>query len=450
MIVPRSNRIDTEQLMNHLFATTDLERSYRVNLNMIGVDGRPQVKNLRTILVEWLSYRQETLRKRLSWRLDKVNRRLHLLEGQLIAFLNLDEVIRIIRESDKPKPELMERFGLTELQTDYILDTRLRQLARLEEMKIRDEQHALAQEKTELETLLGSDRRMKTLMKKEIIAAAEEFGDERRSRFVSVTAAQALDETALIPSEAITVVLSDKGWVRAAKGHEVDAANLSYRAGDSLGVAVTGRSNQPVVFIDSSGRAYTAQAHTLPSARGQGEPLTGRFNPPAGAEFVTALMGQDDDLFLFATSYGYGFVCRLADLYSRNKAGKAFLNLPAEANIMQPVRVRSVEDDWIVAITSEGHMLVTPLSELPQMSKGKGNKIINVPPAKLKAGEEWVCAIDLIQDGEKLTIYAGKKHKTMKADEVDEHAAERGKRGLKLPRGYQKVDAITVLRNNEE
>ncbi|MFW2374553.1 MAG: DNA topoisomerase IV subunit A [Gammaproteobacteria bacterium] len=448
VIVPRSNRVDSEQLMNHLFATTDLERTYRVNMNMIGIDGRPAVKNIRDILKEWLKYRTQTVRNRLNWRLDKVNNRLHLLEGLLIAFLNIDEVIKIIRENDKPKPVLMKRFKLTELQTDYILDTRLRQLARLEEMKIREEQEELALEKAQLEKLLSSDQRLKTLIKKEILDDAETYGDKRRSPIVAREAAQAMDETALIPSEAITVVLSQKGWVRSAKGHDVDVDKLSYKAGDEYQSSAMGKSNQLAVFLDSSGRAYTLQAHTLPSARGQGEPLTGRFNPPPGASFVSALIGQPDELYLFTTSYGYGFVCKLGDLHSRNKAGKAFLKVQPGAKVLPPVAVRSVEEDWIVAISSEGHMLVTPLNELPQMARGKGNKIINVPPAKLKADDEWIAVIDLIQDGEKLTVYAGKKHKTMSAQEVDEHADERGKRGLKLPRGYQKVDSIEVIQND--
>ena len=444
VIVPRSNRVDTNMLMNHLFATTDMERTYRVNMNMIGLDGRPGVKNLRVILKEWLAYRTRTVRNRLNWRLEKVNKRLHLLDGLLIAFLNIDEVIKIIRESDKPKAALMERFALSELQADYILDTKLRQLARLEEMKIRAEQKELEAEKAQLEKLLGSDQRLKTLIKKEILADAETYGDDRRSPIVAREVAQAMDETALIPSEPITVVLSQKGWVRAAKGHDVDAAGLNYKSGDAYQASATGKSNQMAVFLDSTGRAYSLQAHGLPSARGQGEPLTGRFSPPAGAEFVSVVMGSPDDLYLFSTSYGYGFVCKLGDLYSRAKAGKTFLKVPEGASVLPPVKVRSVDDEWIVAISSEGHMLVTPLAELPQMSKGKGNKIINVPPAKLKAGEEWICAVDLVKDGEKLTLYAGKKHKTMKGLEVDEYANERGKRGLKLPRGYQKVDAIEV------
>ena len=444
VLVPRSNRIDTEQLMTHLFATTDLERTYRVNMNMIGIDGRPGVKNLRTVLQEWLTYRIKTVRNRLEWRLEKINKRLHLLEGLLIAFLNIDEVIQIIRENDKPKPVLMARFNLTDVQADYILDTKLRQLARLEEVKIREEQQALAEEKDKIEKLLSSDRRLKTLIKKEILDDAETYGDKRRSPIVTREAAQAMDESALISSDPITVVLSNMGWVRAAKGHEVDAEKLNYKAGDAHKSSAQGKSNQQAVFLDSSGRAYTLPAHKLPSARGQGEPLTGRFNPPPGAVFVAALMGDPKDLYLFSTSYGYGFVCELGELHSRNKAGKTFLNVPAGAKVMPPVKVRSIEDDFIVAISSEGHMLVTELSELPQMSKGKGNKIINVPSAKLKASEEWVCAIDLVQDGEKLVVHAGKKHKTMSGHEVDEHYAERGKRGLKLPRGYQKVDKIEV------
>jgi len=445
VLVPRSNRVDAEQLMTHLFATTDLERTYRVNMNMIGIDGKPGVKNLRMVLKEWLAYRTQTVRNRLNWRLEKVNKRLHLLDGMLIAFLNIDEVIKIIRESDKPKVALIERFKLTDVQADYILDTKLRQLARLEEMKIREEQEELKAEKEQLEKLLSSDRRLKTLIKKEILDDAETYGDKRRSPIVVRDAAQAMDESALLSSDPITVVLSEKGWVRAAKGHEVDAQSLNYKAGDALCSSAQGKSNQQAVFLDSTGRAYTLPAHTLPSARGQGEPLTGRFNPPPGAVFVSALMGDPKDLYLFATSYGYGFVSELGELQSRNKAGKAFLKVPPGAAVLPPVKVRSLEDDWIVAVSSEGHMLVTELAELPQMSKGKGNKIINVPPAKLKENAEWVCAVDLIQDGEKLTVYAGKKHKTMSADEVDGHADERGKRGLKLPRGYQKVDAVEVL-----
>ncbi len=442
LITPRSNRVDMEGLMAHLFATTDLEKSYRVNLNMIGIDGRPRVKDLRQILVEWLEFRTETVRRRLQWRLDKVEQRLHILEGLLVAYLNIDEVIAIIRSEDEPKPVLMKRFGITDVQAEAILELKLRHLAKLEEMKIRGEQDELAAERDSLQKILGSPKRLRTLIRDEIRMDAEKFGDERRSPLVERAAAQAMDETQLVPSEPVTVVLSQMGWVRAAKGHEVDAVGLNYKSGDGFQAAALGRSNQPVVFIDSTGRTYTLPAHVLPSARGQGEPLSGRLNPPAGANFVGTMMGAPDDLFLLATDFGYGFVCRFEDMLSRNKAGKAVLTVPRGAKVLPPVPVRALKEDWIVAATSEGYLLVTPLGELPQMARGKGNKIINVPGPKLKSREEWVAAITLVQDGEKLTVHAGQKYKTMKGEEVDEYVGERGRRGHKLPRGFRKVDRL--------
>ena len=445
VITPRSNRVNREELMSHLFATTDLERSYRVNLNMIGTNGRPQVKNLLTILKEWLAFRIATVRRRLQWRLDKVLERLHLLDGLLIAYLNIDEVIRIIRTEDEPRPVLMERFGLTEVQADYVLDTKLRQLARLEEMKIRAEQEALAAERDQLEKVLGSEARLKTLVKKELKADAEEYGDERRSPLVERAPAQALDPNALAPAEPVTVVLSRQGWIRAAKGHEVDPRALNYKAADGYQDAVKGRSNQPVIIIDSTGRAYNVPAHTLPSARGQGEPLSGRVTAPDGARFVALIMGKPDDHYLLSTSHGYGFICQLKDMLTRNKSGKALLTVPEGAEVMPPVKVRDIERDWVAAATSDGYLLVTPLRELPVMARGKGIKIINIPSARLKSGEERLAAITLIQPGEKLTVHAGKRHKTMPAAEVDEFDGERGKRGRKLPRGYQKVDALETV-----
>ncbi|RLA04215.1 MAG: DNA topoisomerase IV subunit A [Gammaproteobacteria bacterium] len=444
VIVPRSNRVDTEALMLHLFSSTGLERSARMNLNLIGLDGRPRVKDLRVILKEWLEFRTSTVRRRLEYRLDKINRRLHLLEGLLIAFLNLDEVIRIIRTEDKPKAALIKRFKLTELQADYILDTRLRQLARLEEMKIRGEQEDLAKERDALQQTLASKQRVKTLIKKEIQADADKYGDARRSQLVDRAPAQAMDEAALIPSEPVTIILSKNGWVRVAKGHEIDATELSYKSGDEFAAAARGRSNQLAVFIDSVGKTYALPAHSLPSARGQGEPLSGRLKPSDGARFVGVLAGDPDQVYLLASDSGYGFVCKLGDMVTRNKAGKATLSVPKGARVLAPVPVRSLQDDWIVAVSSEGYMLVIPLSELPQMSRGKGIKIINIPSAKLKSREEFVAAIDCIQDGEKLIVFAGKKHKTMKAVEVDEFEGERGRRGRKLPRGYQKVERIRV------
>ncbi|MDH5516774.1 MAG: DNA topoisomerase IV subunit A [Gammaproteobacteria bacterium] len=444
VIVPRSNRIDTEQLMAHLFATTDLERTYRVNMNVIGIDGRPGVKNLKSMLQEWLTYRKATVTRRLQWRLEKVNKRLHILDAMLIAFLNIDEVIAIIRENDKPKPVLMKRFGISDIQAEAILDLKLRNLARLEEMKIKGEQDELAKERDSLEKTLSSDSRMKTLIKKEIMADAKEYGDKRRSPIVARDAAQALDESALIPSEAVTIVVSEKGWVRAAKGHDIDPVTLSYKAGDGYLSSATGKSNQQAIFLDSTGRTYMLAAHSLPSARGQGEPLTGRFSPPAGATFVAVIMGDNKDEYLLASSFGYGFVNTIEDMQTRNKAGKVVLKPAAGARVLAPVAVRNIDEDWIVAVSSEGYMLVTPLVELPKMARGKGNKIINIPSAKLKDGSEDVVAIDLLQDGEKVTLDTGKKTKLLSAAEVDEFAGERGKRGLKLPRLYQKIESLEV------
>ena len=446
VIVPRSSRIDRTALMAHLFATTDLEKTVRVNLNMIGLNGKPQVKDLRTILREWLEFRTRTVTRRLEFRLDKVKRRLHLLDGLLIAFLNLDEVIRIIRTEDKPKPALIKRFQLTEEQADYILDTRLRQLARLEEMKIRQEQQDLADERDALEKTLGSKARLKTLIKNEINADAVEYGDARRSQLVeSAPLAQALDDTALIPSEPVTIVLSRNGWVRVAKGHEIDPHDMNYKSGDGYATSARGRSNQLVVFLDSNGRAYALPAHSLPTARGQGEPLSGRLKPADGARFVGVMAGAPDQLYLLASDSGYGFVVQLGEMITRNKAGKAVLSVPKGCGVLSPVPVRNLEDDWIVAITTGGYLLVIPLADLPRLARGKGNKIINVPAAKLKAREEYVIALDIIQDGENLIVHTGKKYKAMKPDEVDEYAGERGRRGRKLPRGYQKVERVEVV-----
>ncbi|MBT8120865.1 MAG: DNA topoisomerase IV subunit A [Gammaproteobacteria bacterium] len=444
VIMPRSNRVNIEELMAHLFATTDLERSYRVNMNMIGIDGRPQVKDLRSLLEEWLKFRTVTVRRRLQWRLDKVNKRLHILDALLIAFLNIDEVIAIIRENDKPKPVLMSRFNITDVQAEAVLELKLRNLAKLEEMKIRGEQDELAKEREQLEKILGSAKRLKTLIRKEIIADAEKYGDDRRSPIVERDAAQALDETALISSEAITVVLSSKGWVRSAKGHEIDAEKLNYKAGDGYQASAQGKSNQVAVFLDSSGRAYSLPAHKLPSARGQGDPLSGYFTPTPGAHFVGVAIGNPDDLYLMASNFGYGFVVRLGDMQANAKKGKAVLNTGKQALALPPVKVGNVESDQIVAISSAGHMLVTPVEQLPQMARGKGNKIINIPSKLLKAGEESVAAITVVPEGGKLVVHSGKKYKTMKQSELDGYFGERGRRGLKLSQGYRVVDRLVV------
>ncbi len=444
VIVPRSNRVDLERLMLHLCATTDLERSYRVNLNMIGLSGRPEVKDLRSLLQEWLRFRFETVRRRLQYRLDKVVDRLHLLEGLLIAFLNLDEVIRIIRTEDEPKPVLMQRFDLTDVQADYILDTKLRHLARLEEMKIRAEQEELDRERQELEKTLGSKARMKTLIKKELAADAQKFGDERRSPIVARPPAEAMDETELAPSEPVTVILSEKGWVRAAKGHEIDPAGLSYKAGDGYLASVRLRSNQPVVFLDSTGRSYSLLAHTLPSARGQGEPLTGRFTPPAGAGFVAVLGGDPEGWWLLASDAGYGFRVQAKDLLANKKAGKAVLRLPEGARVLRPSPLHDPDTDRVVAVSSAGRMLVIPAAELPAMARGKGNRIIGIPSKAVAERSEYVVAVLVVPEGGRVRVLSGKRHLTLKAADLNAYEGERGRRGNKLPRGFQKVDDLVL------
>ncbi len=444
VIVPRTNRVDGDALMTHLFATTDLERTYRVNLNMIGLDGRPKVKNLRDLLKEWLEFRTETVRRRLQFRLDKVLKRLHILDGLLIAFLNIDEVIAIIRHEDKPKDVLMARFDLTDTQAEAILDLRLRQLAKLEEIKIRGEQAELSAERDALEKTLGSKQRLKTLVKKEITADADTYGDERRSPIVERAAAQAMDQTALVPSEPTTVVLSKSGWVRAAKGHEIDPATLTYKSGDEFLAAAQGRTNQLAVFIDSTGRCYALPGHTFPSARGHGEPLTGRVTPPPGATFAGIMMGSEDDLYLLASDAGYGFVAKLGELQAQKKAGKAVLTIPRGAKVLAPAPISDLDNDRAVAISNEGRMLVFPVAELPALSKGKGNKIISVAAARVLERTEFVVAVAVVPDGEALTIYSGQRHFTLKPSDLDHYEGERGRRGNKLPRGFQRVERVTV------
>ncbi len=444
VITPRSNRVEIEPLMLHLFATTDLERTYRANFNIIGIDGRPQVKDLRSLLVEWLIFRTETVRKRLQYRLDKVNRRLHLLDGLLIAFLNLDEVIHLIRTEEKPKQVLMKRFDLSEEQADYVLDTKLRQLARLEEMKIRAEQEELAKERDTLEKTLGSKARLKTLIRKELIADAEAYGDERRSPIVERDAAAAMDETALTPAEPVTVILSEKGWVRSAKGHEMDPTSITYKSGDSFASAARGRSNQPSIFIDSTGRCYAVLAHTLPSARGHGEPLSGRLNSPDGASFKGVMMGGADDLYLVASDAGYGFVSKLSTMITKNKAGKALLSLPKGAQVLAPTPIRNAATDRVVTITTEGRMLVSPVSELPTLAKGKGIKVIGIPSKRVADREEYVVAMNIVPAKATLVVYSGQRHLNLKAKDLAAYEGERGRRGNKLPRGFQRVERVEV------
>lgn len=444
VIVPRSNRVDVEALMNHLFATTDLERSYRINLNMIGINGRPQVKSLRDILSEWLTFRTATVRRRLQYRLDKVMQRLHILDGLLIAYLNLDEVIAIIRYEDKPKAVLMQRFALSDTQAESILELKLRHLAKLEEMKIRGEQKELAAERDGLEKILGSAQRLKTLIRKEIITDAEKYGDVRRSPIVARLPAQAMDETALISTEPVTVILSEKGWVRSAKGHEVDAAALTYKAGDTFLAAATGRSNQLVLFFDSTGRSYSVPAHTLPSARGQGEPLTGRVSPPAGAVFTGIVIGNPDDFYVIAGNGGYGFVTKIDDLYAKNKNGKSVLSVPEGVQALPPVRVTQMETDNLAVITNTGRLLLHPVSELPVLGKGKGNKIIGLAASAGAAREEYITSLIIVPRKTGVVLHVGQKQHVLKPADLAQYLGERGRRGILLPKAMQRVSRISV------
>ncbi len=444
VLMPRSNRVDIDTLMSHLFATTDMERSYRVNMNIIGLDGRPQVKDLRHVLLEWLEYRRQTVTRRLEFRLDKVVDRLHILEGLLIAFLNIDEVIAIIRYEDDPKAELRKRFNLTDVQAEAILELKLRHLAKLEEIKLRGEQDALDEERKYLESILGSDDNMRDLIKAELKEDAEKYGDDRRSAIVSRELAKAIDASDLIPSEPVTIILSDKGWVRSGKGHELDPEGLNFRSGDSYLHSAHGRSNQAAIFLDTKGRSYSLLAHTLPSARGQGEPLTGRFNLSEGSQFVSVIAGPNDQKVLLASDYGYGFVTQLENLVSRAKAGKAALSVPAGSRPMIPLVIPEGEDQWLVAATNAGYMLAIPLSELPELARGKGNKIINVPPALLKAGQEKLAGLAVVSSTQHVLVWAGQRYLRLKKSDLEAFAGKRASRGRKLPRGFQRVDKLEV------
>jgi len=444
VLVSRSNRVDLERLMSHLFATTDLEKSYRVNLNLIGLDQRPRVKNLKDVLAEWLEYRRRTVTRRLEFRLEKINERLHILEGLVVAYLNLDEVIRIIREADEPKAALMQTFKLSDVQATAILDLRLRQLARLEEIKLHGEQDELQAERADIEKTLKSKARLRTLIKKELLADAEEYGDERRSPLeAAMETAAAFTDEEMISNDPITVVLSEKGWVRAAKGHDLNPADLNYRSGDRLGDAARGRTSDALVFLDSTGRSYSVAAHSLPSARSQGEPLTGRLKPPAGARFVGLAFGPPAARVMLAGDAGYGYVCTLGDMISKNKSGKAQLSV-GKGQALRPVPLPEGDDLLVVAATSQGRMLAFPLAELPELGKGKGNKIINVPSAAFKAGEEAVVAIQVLRPSDELLVLAGARHLRLKRSDLDNYVGERARRGRKLPRGFQKVDGLAV------
>lgn len=442
IVVPRSNRVDKLSLMAHLFATTDLERSCKVNLNVIGLDRRPRVKNLVELLKEWITFRKETVTKRLRFRLDKVLERLHILDGLLIAYLNIDEVIHIIRTEDNPKAVMIKRFNLTDTQAEAILQLRLRHLAKLEEFKIRGERDELDTERQKLEQILDSDSRLKTLIKKELKADAKAHGNPRRSKIVQRQEARAISQAELAPVEPVTVIISANGWVRAAKGHDVDPERMNYKAGDKYMSSAKGKTNQPAIFLGSTGKTYALPVHTLPSARGQGEPLTGRLNPPEGAIFMAALMGQPEQMLLMASDAGYGFVTEFGNLHTKNLKGKAMLTLPKGALPLQPLFVHDLEKDLLAAITNEGRMLVFPLKNLPVLNKGKGNKIINIPAKRARERVELVTHMILIPASGSLTIFAGKRHFKLTPGNLSDFTGERGRRGRKLPRGFQNVDRV--------
>ena len=444
VIVPRSNRIDMDSVMSHLFSTTDLEKNYRVNFNMIGINKRPQVKNIASLLKEWIQFRTLTVRRRMQFRLDKIIDRLHILEGLLIAYLNIDEVIRLIRQADKPKPALVKKFKISDRQAESILEIKLRQLAKLEEIRIKAEQKELNEERKTLDLLLKSATRLKTLIKKEIKADAEKFGDKRRTPLVAREEAKAFSETELLLIEPVTIVLSERGWMRAAKGHDVDPSSLQYKSGDSFKLVALGKSNQLAIFMDSTGRAYSLPAHSLPSARGQGEPVSGRVNPPSGATFEGVIIGDDDADVLLACDAGYGFVAKIGDLISKNKSGKNILRLPKGGQVLPAVMVNDYTQDFILAISNEGRMLMFPLSELPRLAKGKGNKIMNIPAARVADRIEFVVALTVLATDDTLTIHAGRRHHNLKPADLQHYRGERGRRGSKLPRGFQNVDRIEV------
>ena len=445
VLIPRSNRIEVDAVMSHLFATTDLERTYRVNLNVIGIDGRPSVKSLLTILKEWLHFRKATVKRRLAHRLDRVERRLHILDGYLIAFLNIDEVIRIIREEDQPKPALIKAFQITDTQAEAVLDLKLRNLAKLEEMKIRGEQDDLAAERDALKKTLGSDARLKALIKRELNEVVAAHGDARKSPLMVREEARAFSELELTTADPLTIVLSEKGWIRAAKGHDIDPTALSYKSGDGFRFAAKGKSNLPTVVLDSTGRAYTIPTHQLPSARGQGEPLTGRISPPSGATFEGLLTGQEGDRFLLASDAGYGFVVQFTQLQTKNKAGKALLTLPKNARVLSPAEISGASESWVVVATNEGRMLVFPLNDVPELARGKGNKLIGIPSARAAAREEFVVGLRVVSEGDTLQVTSGGHYRNFKWSELEHFKGERGRRGSKLPKGYQRVSRVAVV-----
>ena len=445
VIVPRSNRVDTEALMAHLFATTDLESSCRVNLNIIGIDGKPQVKNLVSLLQEWLVYRTGTVRRRLQYRADKIAARLHILQGLMIVYLNIDQVIKIIRTEDEPKEKLIKKFKLSNEQVEAILELKLRHLAKLEEVAISTEQQELSTEGKELEEILAKPQRLKNLLKQELREDMKKYADPRRSRLVVREEAKAMREEEIIPTEAVTVVMSQQGWIRIAKGHDIDPLSLSYKAGDGFNQAAWGRSNQLAVFIDSTGRTYALPAHTLPSARSQGEPITSRINLPKDAVIEGVVIGNPEQIVLLASDAGYGFITKLENLYTKNRSGKTLLNVPPGAKVLPPRLVTSDDNQYLAAITNVGKMLLFPVAYLPTLNRGKGNKIIGIPPKSVIKREEYVLELVLLNETDQLYIASRAKNLTFDFSELVAFQGERGRRGNKLPRGLIPVDSVKVI-----
>ena len=444
ILVPKSNRVDKDAVMNHLFATTDLEKNYRVNMNHIGLNGKPQTRDIKLVLKEWLNFRSQTVTRRLQYRLDWVLDRLHILDGLLIIYLNLDEVINIIRNEEEPKKVLQKKFKLSVIQVDAILEIRLRQLAKLEEIKIKEEKGNLDSERKDLEKILGSKARLKTLIKKELKDDLEIYGDERNSPIVAREEASAFDETELISSDPVTIVLSERGWVRAAKGHDIDPESLNYREGDSFFTSATSRNNLNAVFFDSKGKSYTLACHSLPSARGQGEPLSGRLNIDSGETFMGVVSGNSDEKIVLSTSSGYGFIASIGDLQTKNKSGKAAIKVQENAKVLLPGLIKN-EQDVLAAITNQGRMLVFPYTELPQLSRGKGNKIIGIPKSNFESGEEFLQEIAVIGNDRELKLISGKRHFTIKFKDLENFFGARGRRGNFLPKGFRKVDRVEVV-----
>ena len=448
VITLKSNRVNAEDVINHLYASTDLQKTYRMNMNLISLKGGPKVFSLVELLKEWVTFRKDTVKRKLEHRLDQVNDRLHILEGLLTIFVDLDKVIKIIRQSDEPKKELIKAFKLSEIQANAILEIRLRQLAKLEQLKIENERNELVSEQDEIEKILKSKSRLKTLIKNELIEIRELFGEERKSHIIDSTNAKVFSEEDTIVTEPITVVLSKAGWIRSAKGHEIDPNTLSYRGGDSLQDFARGRSNQLAVFLDSNGKAYSVPSHSLPSARGMGEPITGRLNADSGVQFISSVIGTEGSKFLIMNNAGYGYISEYQNMISNKKSGRAFMKLPDNAKMLKAIPLKD-NHTHIAAVSNIGKLLIFNIEELPILGKGKGNKIINIPKDKLAAGEEFMAHAQLLADDSSLKIEVGKRSVTLKPKDWTEYVLSRAKRGKKVGKLIN-IERLTEVTKSEE